>query len=246
MKLALSLFAVAVSAAVPGFADTPCATPTPGPLTGSVGAGFAHTSGNTDTTSLNASFALQYDPKTKNVVKASGLYLSARTEDTDTVDQTTLGLRDEYKLTPRAFVFGDVHYLRDQFKDIKYLITPLLGVGYQLAKTERTALAVDVAVGGAFEEDDDQGSTTSGAYHAGEAFSHKLSPTATVTQTATAVWKTSDSSDALYHFDVSLSTAVTHHSELKVTFIDDIKNKPATPTTKKADTAVVMAFVMKL
>jgi putative salt-induced outer membrane protein YdiY len=227
------------------WAADPCATPTPSALTGSLGAGFAHTGGNTDTTSVNVSFALQYDPKTKNVVKAAGLYLRGRTEDTDTVNQTTVGVRDEYKLSERAFAFADVHYLHDTFKAVSYLVNPLAGVGYQVVKTPATVLAVDVAVGGAFEKDEGFDSTTSGAYHAGESFAHKLSPTASITQNATAVWKTSDSADALYHFDVSLATAVTRHSELKVSFLDDIKNKPATPTTEKSDTAIVMAFVMK-
>jgi putative salt-induced outer membrane protein len=245
MKVASWVVAASLLTAGAARADDPSATPTPGTLTGSVGAGFAHTSGNTDTTSVNVSFGLQWDPKTRNVLKAGGFYLRGRTQDTDTVDQATLSVRDEYQLSSRTFAFGEVQYMRDRFKEVTYLITPLVGVGVKLVKTEKTVLALDVAVGGAFEKDESLSSTTSGAYHAGESFSCKISSTASVAQNATALWKTTDSADANYHFDVSLATAVTHHSELKVAFLDDIKNKPTSPTIEKSDTAIVMAFVMK-
>lgn len=245
MKIAYWVAVSSLLASAALAADGPCVAPTPGALTGSLGAGFAHTGGNTDTTSVNVSFALQWDPKAGNVVKARGFYLRGRTDDTDTVDQTTLNVRDEYQLSPRVFAFGEVGYLRDRFKDVSYLITPLVGLAYKLVATEKATFALDAGLGSAFEKDDSLSSTTSGAYHAGESLSYKISPTASLTQNATGLWKTKDSADALYHFDVSLATAVTHHSELKVSFLDDIKNEPTSPTIAKSDTAVVMAFVMK-
>ena len=59
------------------------------------------------------------------------------------------------------------------------------------------------------------------------------------------MWKTDDWSDAYYHFDVSVGAAITQHSELKVTALVDYKNKPVLPTMDKADSALMVALVMK-
>jgi putative salt-induced outer membrane protein len=224
----------------------PCPTPTPRAFTGSLGAGLAKTGGNTDTLTLNALFALQYDPKTGKVLKASGFYLRGSTDGEETVDQTALALRGERQVSSRAFLFGDVGYLRDRFKELTYLITPAVGAGYKLVKTDATLFAVDAGVGGAFEKLTDQPSTSSGAFQAGQTFSHKLSSTATFSQSARGLWKTSDTSDALYHLDVSLAAALTRRTEMKVSFVDDIKNRPASPGVAKSDTAVVMTLIMKM
>jgi putative salt-induced outer membrane protein YdiY len=247
MKLASCVAVLSCLAANAGAdADVPCpCEKTPGALTGSVGAGLAFTRGNTDSTNTNVSFALQYDPKNKNIFKAGGLYLRARSEGTDTLDQATVDLRDEYHFSPRFFAFGDARYLRDPFKQIDYRIDPAAGIGYLFVKSDRTALAVDAGLGGAFEKNPGRDLNTSGAYQAGEALSHKISTTATIVQNANGIWKMEDSADALYHFDISLAASVTHWSELKVSFVDDIKNKPIPPATEKSDKAVVMAFVMK-
>jgi putative salt-induced outer membrane protein YdiY len=247
MKLASCVAVLSCLAANAGAdADIPCpCEKPPSALTGNVGAGLAFTRGNTDSTNANVTFALKYDPKNKNIFKAGGLYLRARSEGQDTLNQATVRVRDEYHFSKNLFTFGDVRYLRDPFKQISYRIDPLGGLGYQFVKTEQTEFAVDAGVGGAFEKNPGRDLSTSGAYQAGEAFSHKLSTTATLVQNANGVWKMNDSADALYHFDISLAAAVTHWSELKVSFVDDVKNKPIPPSTEKSDKAVVMAFVMK-
>jgi putative salt-induced outer membrane protein YdiY len=146
-----ALFAASIAAAGPALAQTPPqpapspATPPPPPKiwTVSASAGWSFTQGNTDTSSVNAGYNIVYDPQTKNVIKSDGLYL--RTKDHGEVSADRLGLngRDEYKLTDRAYVFGQVQYLRDQFKDIDYLVAPTGGIGYKLIKMPNTELAVD-------------------------------------------------------------------------------------------------------
>jgi putative salt-induced outer membrane protein YdiY len=246
MKLATCVAALSCLAATAG-ADVetnPCEKQ-PSALTGSLGAGLAFTRGNTDSTNTNVSFSLTYDPKKQNIFKAAGLYLRARTDGEDTLNQLTMGVRDEYHFSPKLFVFGDVHYLRDPFKQVTYLINPLAGLGYQFVKNDRTTFAVDAGLGGAFEKNPGLDATCVGAYRLGVALTHKLSVTGSISQNATAVCNFSDSADALYHFDISLAAAVTRWSELKVAFVDDIKNKPVAPATEKSDKAIVMALVMK-
>jgi putative salt-induced outer membrane protein YdiY len=61
-------------------------------------------------------------------------------------------VRDEYRLSTRAFVFGQNQYLRDEFKNIDYLLAPTAGLGYKLFDTATTKLTVDGSVGGVWEK----------------------------------------------------------------------------------------------
>ncbi len=83
MNAVVSLvFSLALSAA-PVMAQAPAAPPPEPPaaaLTGNVSFGIAITGGNKDTTNLNAGYDLKYDPKTRNVVKSSGLFLYGKTD----------------------------------------------------------------------------------------------------------------------------------------------------------------------
>jgi putative salt-induced outer membrane protein YdiY len=247
-----TLFGLAVMSAAPVHAQDPCPpcpTPTPPPppphLTGSLGAGLALTAGNTDTTNINLAFTLKYDPEKRNIIRADGLYLKGSQDDEDIVSQTTAGLRDEYRLSKNSFVFGEVRYLRDPFKDISYLWTPVAGLGYKPFNTDIAKLSFDVALGGAFEKNEGRDATSDGAFHAGQSFMWKISKNATFIQAATGIWKMSDTSDAHYHFEAGLAAAVTKFSELKVSIKDDIKNKPVSPELKKSDTAVLVTFLVK-
>jgi putative salt-induced outer membrane protein len=229
-------------AAVPLFAqDT---TPVK-PWATSVGAGLAITSGNTDTKSLNISFATKYDPHTRWVFKADALYLRGESGGVTQVDKATADGREEYALSERTFAFAELSYLRDRFKGISYLVAPLAGGGYRLIKTDRENLTLDAAGGAQFESDLGVGRSTSGAVKAGENFDLALSKTSKVTQKLTGLWKTSDFADALYHFDAGLTTTVTTRSELKLAFTYDYKNKPPLPGIKKADSAFFAALLFK-
>ncbi len=237
MKVLLLLLA----AAVPVLADD--TTPAK-PWATNIGAGLAITSGNTDTKSLNCSFGTKYDPHTRFVFKADALYLRGESNGVVQVDKATADAREEYALSDRTFTFAEVSYLRDTFKDVNYLIAPLVGGGYRLIKTDRENLTVDGAAGAQFESDTGAGKSTSGAVKAGENFDYALSKTSKVTQKLTGLWKTSDFGDALYHFDAALTTTVTSRTELKVAYTYDYKTKTVAGI-KKGDSALFAALVMK-
>ena len=63
-----------------------------------------------------------------------------------------LQFRDQYRLTPRSYVFGQNQYLKDQFKEIDYLVAPTGGLGYKLFDTAATKLDVDGSVGMVWEK----------------------------------------------------------------------------------------------
>lgn len=231
-------------------ADDLCPCPPPPPpepaWKGSLGAGLSSSSGNTSTRSYNISFGAAHDPKTENVFKADGIYLRQETDGETTTDKIAAGLRDEYKLGSRAFAFGELRYLRDPFKGVRYVVSPVAGLGYKLVDQPRATLSVDGGVGAQFEGLEGLEGTTSGAVQAGQALSAKLSSSTTLTQRATALWKMDDFGDALYRVEGALLVSLAKRLELKLADYFDYKTRPPSPGLKKNDNSVVLAVVYKI
>jgi putative salt-induced outer membrane protein YdiY len=230
------------------FAQCPCpeAPPPPPDWTGSFGAGLALTSGNSDTKTFNLSFNAVYDPKSNAVLKIDGFYLRGEKDGDATVDRNAAGLRLEYKVRPQIFVFAEVRYLRDQFKGINYLITPMIGAGYQVIKTDPMLLQFDAGVGGAFQKNYGESVNSAAAVQLGDTFNWKLSKTATLSQNLRWLFKLNDTSDFVLHFDVGLSAELVKNLELKIAFLDDFNNKvPVGADIKKNDTALVASVLYK-
>ncbi len=232
--------------AAPALAQTPAApAPPPEVTTGNVSFGLALTSGNKDTTTVNASYEIKYDPKTKNVLKSNGLVLYGKTDGEVTAEQYGLGVRDEYSLTPRAYVYGDFRYLHDRFKGVSYLLTPTFGGGYRLVAQPAPTLEASAGAGVVWEKDYGVDLQTTGAVTLGEKFTQKVSGTATFGQTFTALWKTADFGDAFYVFGMNLTATVVGRAQVKVEFIDTYKAKPADATLKKNDLTLIVGLVYK-
>jgi len=212
---------------------------------GSFGGGIATTSGNTDTQNFNLTFDVVRDPKTKNVMKAKATYLRADQNDILHVNRTAVNLRDEWTVSGRTFVFGQLDYLRDQFKDIIFLWAPVAGVGYKFVSNDSTTFQIDGGAGGLLERNPGKPVSRSGSLTTGERFQQRLSTRAMFTQTLATIWKTSDFADSLTNASIGLTTSVVRNLELKVEFIDRYKNRPANAGIKKNDTAFVTAFVVK-
>lgn len=235
----IALFTTA--SAAPVLAQAP---PPPRALAATASAGLALTSGNKDTSTLNLGSEVVWDPKTRNIVKADGLYLRGKTEGELSADRLGLNGRDEFKLHDRAFTFGQVQYLADQFKNIDYLVAPTVGFGYRVADTPRTKLSVDAGLGSVWEKrllDDVQ---TSGAVTMSEKLTHQLSASASLSQSFAALYKTNDFDDALYTFGASLSASVTARTQLKVEVLDTYK-RLVTVGIENNDVALIVGMVFK-
>ena len=245
--IAAALIALAMAVTPASAQDTcPCPEkPEPGWRT-SIGLGFAYTTGNTDAQNLNLTFDAVHDPKTKNVFKASGLWIRNETDGEVSANRAALTVRDEYTLSGRTFAFVELGYQQDEFKELDHLWTPLGGVGHHLVDSESVRLTVDGAVGGAFERLFEQDSTSDGTFKIGQSLRWQISGNAKLTQSAWGLWKFSDTSDSYYHFDLSLSSSVTGWMEIQLSLVDDYKNKPASPELKKNDLALLANLVLKL
>lgn len=210
-----------------------------------LGAGFTLTSGNTNTRNYNLSFATKYTASKRLFFKADLLYLRGSSDGTRQLDKATANLREEFTVSDRDFVFGEVSYLRDPFKGITYSIAPVVGAGRRIFKTPSQTLSVDGATGALFGDESDIGRTTGASLKAGENYEWAISKTSRLSQKATAIWKITDFSNALYHFDTALTTAIASRAELKVAYNYDLKNRPLSPEIKNADSTLFAAVLFK-
>jgi putative salt-induced outer membrane protein len=220
------------------------AAPAP-PWTGNAGFGLSLSRGNTETANLNASFEATHDPKTTSVWKAKGLYLRGENNGLRSVDRLHLEARNERTLSTRVYGFGNLQFLKDQFKDIDYLIAPSAGLGYKLVATPATTFNVDGGLGVKFEKNPGLERRTNPVITASDKFEHKLSPTATLTQSFGALWKAQDFGDALYTFTAGVAAALTARTQLKVEVLDSYASRPPTAAVKSNDVALLTALVYK-
>jgi putative salt-induced outer membrane protein YdiY len=209
-------------------------------------AGLALTSGNTETSTVNAAYDIVYDPDTRNTVKSDALFLRGKTDGEVTASRLGVNIRDEFRFSTRAFVFGQNQYLRDEFKDIDYLIAPSGGIGYKLFDTNVTKLDVDGGIGGVWEKNTNAEVRSSGAITAAEKLQQTLTANTTLNQSITALWKTNDFEDSLYTFGLGIAVAMSERTQLKAEVLDVYKNRPPLPEIKKNDVAVLMAIVYKM
>ena len=134
------------------------APPAPTPLyAGNLGGGFALTGGNTDTKNFNLTAGIVRDPKTKHVTRGTASYLRGEQDSSLNLDRTGVNIRHEYTLSGRTFVFGQVDYLRDRFKEITFLWVPAVGIGYKLVNTDSTKFMLNGGVGGLIEKNPKKG-----------------------------------------------------------------------------------------
>ncbi|MGE0360467.1 MAG: YdiY family protein [Vicinamibacterales bacterium] len=244
----VSRFAVVVLClpAAPVLAQAPAAPPPPPPgWAGSLGAGLALTSGNSDTSTANLAFEMLRDMGGELVFKSTGLYLRGENEGEPTVDRAAADARLDYRLTPRLSAFGLTTYARDRFKDIDYLIAPTAGLSFAVIRSARAEWTTDGSVGLVFEQNTGFDTEMSGAVLAGERFLFKATETTRIIHAATALWKMNDFGDGFYTFSAGIATSVASRLELKTEFLNTYKRKPTDPTLKKNDQSVVLSLVYK-
>ena len=246
-RLAVPLLTAIAFAALPNtvMAQTPAPPPPPPGWIGSASAGLALTSGNSDTSTVNAAYELKRDTGGNLVLKSAGLLVWGKSEGELTSDRLALDGRVERRLSDRTSLFGAAQYLRDSFKAIDYLVSPTVGVTHLLVKNDRSELGVDAGIGIVMEKDTGLDLDTDGAITAGQQFIHKLTATTELRERVGALWVMDDFSDALYTFGVGLAASITAGTQLKFEFLDTYKSKPAVAGVQKNDIAILMSFVYK-
>ena len=198
-----ALVCAGLACSAPAMAQTP--PPEPKVWTVTAGAGLALTSGNTDTSTVNASYEVIYDPQTRHVVRSDGLMIRGETEDELSADRLGFNVRHEYQLNERTYVFSQNRFLRDRFKSIDYLVAPAGGIGYGVVDTPETKVAFDIGLGGVWERNLGVPVAASGSLTIGETLAQVVTATTTLTQSFSGLWKTTDFGDSLHVLSLGLS-----------------------------------------
>jgi putative salt-induced outer membrane protein len=245
--MCLLLVSLVLATATSATAQTPAASVPPPPpgWIGSAGAGLALTSGNSDTSTVNAAYEVKRDTGGDFGFRSSWLLVWGQSEGVQTSDRLSLDGRVERKLNTRTAVFAQTQYLRDAFKSIDYLISPTVGVSRRLVKNERTELGVDAAVGVVWERNPELELQTDAALTSGQQFTHQLTATTELTERFVALWKMDDLGDALYTFGAGIAASITAATQLKVEFLDSYKTRPPLAGVQSNDIAVLVSFVYK-
>jgi putative salt-induced outer membrane protein YdiY len=238
--------AQAPPAAMPG-EPLPLPSPPPPPRwTASIGLGYALTSGNADTSTLNVSFDVSTRSNMPNVFKADLLYLRGEESGELSLNRLSMRARDEYtRAAGRSYLFGQIEGLRDTFKDIQYLAATSFGLGHKVRDTATLALFLDVGLGLKVEKNMGRAVRTSGAVTASERFTRQLSEHAAITQSLAALWTIDRFDDALYTFKAGLTADLTRRSQIKIEVVDLYKTRPPVATVQKNDVSLVTALVYK-
>ena len=210
-----------------------------------MGLGVSVTAGNADTSTFNASMDIATRGDVPNVFKAEALYLRGDRNGELNLNRLSVRVRDEYTGAPRHYVFGQVEYLRDTFKDIEYLVAPAVGLGYKAYETEARALAFDLGIGAKIEKNMARRRTTLGAVTANQRWRQRLSSHAAVTQSAGALWTADRFDDALYTLKLGLTADLTRRSQVKIEVVALYKTRPPAASVEKNDVSAVTALVYK-
>jgi putative salt-induced outer membrane protein YdiY len=229
-------------------AQTPAAQAPPPPppgWTGSFGAGLAATQGNSDTSTVNLAYDIKRDTGSRLLFKSVGLFIRGESEGELTTNRLAFEGRVDRRLTDRTSVFGNLQYLRDEFKEIDYLIAPTVGLAQVLVKSDRTEFAVDAGLGAVWEKNPGRELQTDGAVTAGQNYKFKLGETSEFTQRFSALWKMDDFEDGLYIVGLGVAASVTSQTQIKIEILDTFKNRPPSADVKKNDVAYLVSLVYK-
>lgn len=240
------LLTLGLAAGLAGAAEAQTTPPPPPPgWAGSASAGLALTSGNSDTSTVNAAYELKRDAGGPMLFKSAGLLVWGKSDGVQTSDRLSLDGRADRKIGDRLTLFAQTQYLRDAFKSIDYLVAPTTGVSATLLKNDRSELLADAGLGVVWEKNPGQGVRSDGAVSGGQQFTHQITATTEFTQKLAGLWKMQDFGDALYAFGAGIAASLTDRTQLKVEFLDTYKTRPPAPGVGKNDLATLVSFVYK-
>jgi putative salt-induced outer membrane protein len=126
-------------------ADVPPPPPAQG-WSGKGELGYVMARGNTDTDSANAKLDLaDVVGDWKQSLHLDGLY--GRSDDITSAERWAALVQSDYQFTPRAFSFGAVHFLQDEFSGFQYQASITTGIGYKFLVTDSDKLTAQVGIG---------------------------------------------------------------------------------------------------
>lgn len=218
------------------------------PFTLEGGLGFIFTSGNTDTTSINASLVGHQElEKWSNDYNIEGLYKKETVEDDDgeDVERTSAqkffaSAQGNYKLeNPDYRLFGFASYEDDRFSSYNYQSTLAAGWNQKLWDNETTSLEYSIGPGYSWAETNEDEKQNSFIVRASGEFSWLISDTAKFSQTmSTEVGSENTKSRA----ESALTATISGNLSMKLSVRLD-HNSQVSEGVEKLDTATAVTLV---
>jgi len=209
--------------------------------TGLLDTGLSVTRGNSATVAFNLSGkAVRQTTADKITVYATSIYAS---DDTTSPGTTTAhairgGIRGDFNVRDRVFVFGFTDFEYDQFQHLDLRNVLGGGLGYHVVKTANTTF--DVFGGGDYEQeyfsadpDFPTGLTRkTGEIVLGEEFDTKLNGHTTVSEKFSMYPNVSNTGEYRFQFDATAATKLKSWLSWQVTYSDRYLSDPLTPLKK--------------
>lgn len=149
--ISLTTIAGVLAAGALGVSGTARADDTPKPpppgWSGKGQAGYVMSRGTTDTDTANARIDLIDVVGTDWQHQVGLLALYGRSSGVTQAERWGAALQSNYNLNPRTYVFGALHYLKDEFSGFQYQGDLTGGVGYRVLTTDTDKLTVQIGAG---------------------------------------------------------------------------------------------------
>jgi len=160
------------------------------PIKGNVDFGWVATSGNSETTNLNAQLGLEKETEnwkhTANFSAVNSSSEDSNGNDNTSAEKYAAKLQSDRNLSDRSYVYVKADYLDDRFSAFDYQANAGLGFGYKLIAEENMTLQFEVGPNYSKSKSQDTSETTEEtSYSVGEGFTWKFSDTAELVQYAT-------------------------------------------------------------
>jgi putative salt-induced outer membrane protein len=200
--------------------------------------GYISTSGNTETSSLNAKLDIAYrHDSLSHKLSLEALF----SEDSgETTSERYVGaFKSEYELTERGYLFGKAEYLDDRFAGYDYQITEVAGYGRQIMDTGTVALSLESGPGGRHSRTTEGDREDELVFYAGGEFSWQFSKTASLgEELAVEVGEESTQSESV----TSLKTDIIGNLGMKVSYT--VRNNSSPPEdSRSTDTIFSVTLV---
>ena len=154
------------------------------PWSGSAGLGFFSSSGNSDSTNLNADLKLVHKNASRWTHNLKALALSADSNDVRTAERYFAAYKADFAISKKSYFFGSIEGDKDQFSAYDLRTTEALGYGYKILVSDIHKWNVELGLGATQSDPIDGSAAISEAIGLiASNYSWKFSPTAEFGQT---------------------------------------------------------------
>lgn len=200
------------------------------------------TNGNSKTTTTSAKNTFDYRRDLLGLELVGG-GLGSKSKGQVTAEQYNASEKGTYNITPRNFFYEKFGWDKNRFAGIQNRYDASVGAGRELLALPADKIVGELGVGYINEERINQPRNDFASGRAYAKYTHVFSPTANFSQDAEYLANFEDTDDYRLNTETALTTTVSTHVSLKVSYVWKRLNKPA-PGVAKDDTIAAAALLI--